>query len=259
MICGLAPQSPLRHTPATQTGDRSQLLERNIRVGSSLILCSILVCLVLLAGPQISFSQSQNSSSTAANSATPQEPSQGYVLSPKRAAEAVAYARARHRLYFLNIGYSFAVLLLLLRWRVAPLFRDWAERFARNSFLQACVFAPLLLLTIDLLTMPSGAIGHWLARRFGQSVQGWGSWLWDWAKGELLALALGVFLVWLLYAVMRRSPRGWWIYAWFTSLPILVFLVFVSPLVVEPLFFRFTPLSTSDPELAVQLERVVTR
>ena len=178
---------------------------------------------------------------------------------PNERTKAIAYARARHQLYFLNFAYSIVALLLLLRWRVAPKFRDWAERATRNRFLQACVFAPAFLLTIDLLSLPGGMIGHWLARRFGQSIQSWGSWSLDWAKGEVLGLALGVCLVWLLYAVMRRSPRRWWIYAWFASLPILVFLVFVSPLVVEPLFFHFTPLAASDPELAAQLERVVAR
>jgi STE24 endopeptidase len=188
-----------------------------------------------------------------------QSQSSGYTLSPERAAKAIGYARARHQLYFLNFAYSIAALLVMLRLRIAPKFRDWAERSTRNRFLQACVFAPLLLLTIGLLSLPVDMVGHWLARRFGQSIQPWGSWLLDWAKGELLGLALGVCLVWLFHTVMRSSPRRWWIYAWFASLPILVFLVFVTPLVVEPLFFHFTPLATSDPELAAQLERVVAR
>ena len=220
------------------------------------------MCILLLLGSApCGFALPQSVPSPASNvAASPQSQTRnGYVLSPERAAKAVAYARARHQLYFLDIVYSVVGLLLLLRWRIAPKFRDWAERAARNRFLQACVFAPLLLLTIDLLSLPGGIVGHWLARRFGQSIQGWGSWLLDWAKGELLGLALGVFLVWLLYAVVRRSPRRWWIFAWFASLPILVLLVFASPLVVEPLFFHFTPLAASDPELAAQLERVVAR
>jgi STE24 endopeptidase len=93
----------------------------------------------------------------------------------------------------------------------------------------------------------------------GISVQGWGSWLLDWGKGTLLELAGGALLVWILYAVMRRSPRRWWFYGWLVALPILVFVVFVSPWLLDPLFFEFTPLAPGHPQLAAQIERVTAR
>ncbi len=182
---------------------------------------------------------------------------QAYTLSPERASQAMAYARARHALYFLQFGFGILVLALIVRLRIAPVFRDWAERAARNRFLQAAVFAPLLLLTLDVLSLPFRAVRHGLALRFGQSIQGWGSWLWDWTKGELLALALGIFLIWLLYVLMRRSPRRWWFHVWVAVVPILIFGVFVHPVLVEPLFFNFTPLAEGHPQLASELQRVV--
>jgi Zn-dependent protease with chaperone function len=192
----------------------------------------------------------------AEGSKTEQAP-QAYTLSPAREAQAVAYARARRTLYFLNFACGIVVLLLLLRYRVAPRFRDWAEQASGRRFLQALVFVPLLLFTLVVLKLPGGVAGHRLQRRFGLSIQGWGSWLWDEVKGDLLTVAAAIFLVWMLYAVIRRSPRRWWLYVWLASLPVIVFLVFLSPLVVDPLFFRFTPLAQSNPELAAQLERVV--
>src|ERR1700686_3360922 len=184
---------------------------------------------------------------------------QVYSLPPERAAQAIAYARARHQLYFLDFAYSALVLLMLLRWRVAPAFRDWAERAFRNRLGQAAIFAPALLLTLGVLGLPGDVASQWLARHFAQSIQGWGSWFWDWSKGELAGAFFGVLLVWLFYAVVRRNPRGWWFYAWLGTVPIIVLVVFVSPLGIEPMFFRFRPLAESDPELAARLERVVAR
>src|SRR5262249_31169536 len=43
------------------------------------------------------------------------------------------------------------------------------------------------------------------------------------------------------------------------GLPILIFGVFIFPVIVEPLFFNFTPLANTQPQLAAELERVVTR
>lgn len=184
---------------------------------------------------------------------------QGYALSPERAVQATAYARARRRIYFLDFTWGLLALLVLLRWRMAVTLRDGVERVTGQRFLQAAIFAPVLLATLQVAGLPGSAARHWWSVRYGQSIQGWLSWFWDWTKGTLLELGLGMFLVWLLYAVMRRSPRRWWFYAWLGSLPIIFFLVFLSPWLVDPLFFEFRPLAPSHPELAAQMERVVTR
>ena len=191
--------------------------------------------------------------------AVSRQPVQGYTLTPERAAQAIAYARARHELYFLDFGYSVVGLLLLLHLRIAAAFRDWGERFSRSRFLQAAIFAPAIFFALGVLGLPSDLADHWLARHFAQSIQGWGSWFWDWSKSELLGLVVSIPLIWLFYAVVRRSPRRWWFYAWLGTLPLVVFVVFLSPLVIEPLFFRFKPLAATNPQLAAQLERVVIR
>jgi STE24 endopeptidase len=253
----LAPSDTVRHTPAT----RDQVILDN-PARFALSRCLRFTLFVWVAASVMCPGSCSYAAAPAQQQAPPKtrvqpQGPQVYALPPARADQAIAYARARHELYFADFAYGILVLLLLLRWRVAPVFRGWAERAGPNRLLQAAVFAPAFLLTLDLLSLPGGMAAHRLARRYGQSIQPWGSWLWDWAKGELLALALGIFLLWLLYAVLRASPRRWWLYAWLASLPILVFVIFLTPLVVEPLFFHFAPLATTRPELAAELERVV--
>ena len=66
-----------------------------------------------------------------------------------------------------------------------------------------------------------------------------------------------MILIWALYEVIRRSARRWWLYVWFGTLPLIVYSVFLNPLLIDPLFFRYTPLAASQPELARELERLV--
>jgi Zn-dependent protease with chaperone function len=186
------------------------------------------------------------------------QPGQGYTLPPDRAEKAIAYAKARRGLYFAEFFYEAIVLLLFLRWRLGPVLRDWAERAAGNRFAQALIFAPAFQVIFAVMTLPGSVVGHWLARSYGQSIQLWNSWFWDWSKSQALALAVGTLLIWLLYTAMRASPRRWWLWAWLASLPIIVFAVFLIPLLVEPMFFHFSPLAAAHPDLAAQLERVVT-
>jgi STE24 endopeptidase len=180
-----------------------------------------------------------------------------YSLPPDKEAQAIAYAHSRHQLYFLDFLFTALALALLIHLAVAPRLRDWAERLSSSRFLQAVIFAGVFFILLGLIGLPGAAASHWLERRYAQSVQGWGSWFWDILKGGAMALALAIVLAWFFYGLVRRSPRHWWFYAWLGSLPILVFLVFVEPLVLEPLFFRFTPLTATDPRLAAALERVV--
>jgi STE24 endopeptidase len=182
-----------------------------------------------------------------------------YTLPPDKLAKAIEYARERNRLYFIAAAYGFALLAAILYARLGPRYRDWAERVSRRRFVQAYVFTPLLLLTVDLAELPISIRYHWLAMKYQQSIQPWASWLWDWTKGELLSLAISGLLVWMLYAIIRKSPRRWWFYGWLLSIPLTVFAVWVEPVVVEPMFYKFTPLANTHPALVDAIERVTAR
>jgi Zn-dependent protease with chaperone function len=182
-----------------------------------------------------------------------------YTLPPDKLAKAIAYAAARNRLHFIAVAYGILVLAALLAWRAAPRLRKFAESATRRRILQAYIFAPLLLLAIDALQLPISLYGHHLSLRFEQSIQGWPSWIWDWTKGELLSFALAGIAAWVLYGAMRRSPRRWWLYFWMAAIPMVVFLMFIEPLVIEPLFFKFEPLAAKQPALVAAIENVVAR
>ena len=186
-------------------------------------------------------------------------PVTAYHLAPTEEARAVAYATARHWLYLIDTLGGILLLLALLRLRVAVRLRAVAERISRRKLVQALIFTPLFGLTLAAAGLPTEMWGERLSREYGQSVQGWGSWFGDWAKGQLLGLGLASVVVWVLYGLLRRSPRRWWLYSWLLSIPATVFLLFVAPRVIEPLFFEFEPLQATRPELARELESVALR
>jgi STE24 endopeptidase len=182
-----------------------------------------------------------------------------YTLSEDRYEKAISYSRAEYVLYFVSCSASVLVLFLLLRLGVAAGFRDFAESTSDNRFLQGLVFVPLLVVTLDLFDLPLRLYGHSLSLSYEQSVQGWGSWLWDWFKAELLGVCFALVLVLVLFAVMRWKPRRWWIYFWLAALPILLFVFFISPWLIDPMFNTFEPLDAKYPELAAAMEKVVQR
>jgi len=198
----------------------------------------------------------------APSAAAPQEMPRhvtAYTLSPDRYEKARNLSKIRFRFAIISFVYGVIVLWLVLNWKLAPKYRTWAENASSKRFVQALVFSPLLILTLDILDLPLGIYDNWVNREYGLSVQGWRSWVWDWTKGEFISVILSIILIWILYAVIRKSPRKWWFYFWLASLPILLILFFLQPLIIDPMFHTFVPLSQKDPELVASLEKMVQR
>jgi STE24 endopeptidase len=206
---------------------------------------------------------SQPRASAAAVAATPQQSSEkkitAYTLPPDLYRKARDLGRFHARFAWIDFFYGIFVLWVILYWRFGPQFRDWAESVSRNRLLQAAVFAPLLLLTMAILALPSDIYENSVERKYGLSIQSWGSWFWDWTKGQFLGILLGIILVSILYAVIRSSPRRWWFYFWLAWVPISVMLVFLQPVIVDPMFHKFEPLQQKDPALTASLEKMVER
>src|SRR5271156_6614238 len=191
------------------------------------------------------------------------KPPQGMILQysppPAEYARAQAYSQAHYRHLFINSLYGLLLLLVVLRWRLAPKFRDLAERVSARRGVQLIIFAPLILLIIALLGIPSDIWDQSLDRAYGLSVQGWGAWLSDWVLSHALMLVVGTLLVGILYAVIRRSPGRWWFYFWLASIPILLAIFFLEPIVIDPLFYTFKPLESVQPFLLSEMQKVVHR
>jgi Zn-dependent protease with chaperone function len=197
--------------------------------------------------------------SSTADAATTSTPIVEYAPPPAQYARAKAYSNAHYRHFFINALYGFLLLLVVLRWRLAPAFRNLAERASASRGLQLIVFAPLILLTLAVLGIPSDIWDQSLQRAYGLSVQGWGPWLRDWIVNQAVTLIVGTLLVAILYAVIRRSPRRWWFYFWLASIPVLLALFFLQPIVIDPLFYTFKPLQTEQPVLLSEMQKVVHR
>jgi STE24 endopeptidase len=196
---------------------------------------------------------------TNASQQTPSQKITKYTLPPNRYEKARNLGKIQFRFGLISFVYGLVVLWFVLRGKFAAKYRTWAENQSSKRFVQALIFSPLLILTIDVLGLPTGIYQNWVSRQYGLSVQGWVSWFWDWTKGEIISIIIATILIWILYAVIRKSARRWWFYFWLASLPIGLILFFISPMVIDPLFHKFEPLAKKDPELTLSLEKLVQR
>jgi STE24 endopeptidase len=64
----------------------------------------------------------------------------------------------------------------------------------------------------------------------------------DWVKGILLSAMLVALLSAGALWLVGRAPERWWLYVWVLFVGVSVLLTFLTPYVIEPLFFRMQPL-----------------
>jgi STE24 endopeptidase len=209
------------------------------------------------SGPKSVAASGAHNHDVGAKQETPASAVTQYTLAPDMHEKARRLGRLR--LWGTLVGFAWTVgtLWLFLRWRWGARFRTWAERASARRFIQALIFTAALVLTVGVLSSPLAVIRQAIGRRYGFSIQGWGSWLWDWLKSQLVSVVLGTILVWIVYGVIRRSSRRWWLYFWLASLPIGLAVFVAQPVVIDPLFFKYEPLASKEPALTETLQRVV--
>ncbi len=236
------------------------------RFFSVLLLCSFTASLALT---QTLPAQPAPQSPTAGSNPVPSSPAlqlqqpakriTEYTLPPELLKKAKRLGSIRFAFRLFSFFFSLFALWLILRLKWSAKFRDAAERATRIRFLQALIFTPLFAIAFSLLQLPLDLFNESLLKRYGISVQPWSSWTGDWLKALLLTVIIGSLFAWILFSVIRRSPRRWWFYFWVISIPISLCIFFVQPLVIDPMFSKFEPLSAKAPELIPQLERITVR
>ncbi|MGH9636710.1 MAG: M48 family metallopeptidase [Candidatus Angelobacter sp.] len=197
--------------------------------------------------------------STAAVQAKPATQTAVYTLPPDKLAKSKALYDLRGKLQIIDTVWSFVVLLGILYLGIGARYRDWAERVSKYRFVQALIFVPLFLLTLTVLGLPLDAYQQKISLQYGLSVQSWGSWFGDVLKGQLVSLIILTLAIWGVTSLIRKSPRRWWFYIWLVAVPFIIFIIFLAPIVIDPLFNKFEPLDKSNPQLVDALERVTKR
>ncbi len=200
----------------------------------------------------------QSTSATSSGPASQTNSQEAYTLPPDTLAKAIAIGRIRN---FENLAGSLWGILfvwILLATGVWSGIERWAQRISSRRWIQGLVFFSIYLVVSAIATFPLGWLVQHNERAYGISVQGWGSWIGDEGKTLALRLLISVPLLLLFNWIVRRWPRRYWFGSWLVTLPIIVLVVFVGPLL-SPIFDKFEPLQKNYPALVSELEKVVVR
>lgn len=158
-------------------------------------------------------------------------------------ARSVQYTLAKNHFGHLEGACDTASLLFFLFSGLLP----WGFESFRTWFGPSEVSMAAFLFTTGLALALPGLPLDWLAQfrleaRFGFNTSTQKTWWLDRLKGLLLALVLGYPLLTLVLLLVRWMGNAWWLWAWGALLAFQLLMTLLAPVVILPLFNKFTPL-----------------
>lgn len=162
----------------------------------------------------------------------------------------------RNGIFMLSWPWQWAIYLFLLTSGWARAWRDRLEGSALPRLFRLPVYVLLVYAVSALLYFPLKLASYLVSRSYGISTQTGAGWLED--RG--LDFVIGYATMLLVFAVARWiMARGgrWWLKLWLLSIPFTLFMMYVQPVVIDPLYNRFEELS--DPALEGAILELASR
>lgn len=180
------------------------------------------------------------------------------VVDAAQLERACAYTLAGSRVGLIESLCGSLLLVLFLFGGLLPRYDQWIAGLADGFIAQGVLFLLGLLLAQTCLDIPFSLYRTFvLEARFQFNVTPPRLWCSDLLKSLLVGGLLLTLVASGALALVLASPNWWWLWVWGFFALVTLTLIYLSPVLIEPLFFKFTPLSRTG--LAVQAKALMAR
>jgi STE24 endopeptidase len=132
---------------------------------------------------------------------------------------------------------------LMLRLGWAARWAGWSRRIAKWRWLEPALFALPFVLVGTLMVLPWTFYTDFVREhQYALSNQNFGEWIGDQAKGVGIGIVGNAILLTVLFAVIRRFTRTWWLWGAATMIVFTVIGAVIAPIWIAPLFNTYTEL-----------------
>jgi len=153
------------------------------------------------------------------------------------------------------IGSALAVVFVVFILRP---YDEWLASFGLGFIAHGVVFFMLLIYAVALLSLPFSVYRAFvLEKRYGFSHMTAGLWLSDRGKSLLVTTVMSAVVIGAGLWIIKASPGLWWLWLWGFFFAFSLFMMYLSPFVIEPLFNRFD--EVDDPALKERIREVLAK
>ncbi len=176
---------------------------------------------------------------------------------PNLVEEVYMYRKDRLRIWAISLILEFLIPLLFLVTNFSQKISFFSSR-GRGLFKSGIIYGIIYVSMIFLINLPINYYASfYLGHKYGLSNQTIFRWMELNIKGFLVNNIVMVLFLWLPYYIMIKSPRTWWLQLGILMIPIMIIMVFISPLVIDPIFNRYT--SIEDEKLGQEISKLLEK
>ena len=161
-------------------------------------------------------------------------------------------ARAKSNAYFEGgywlllwnalVGIASSWAILHFGWSAA--WRDRAERMTKRRWLQAAIYAVPWTIVSALIVLPwSIYVGWYREKQYDLMNQSLGAWLGEQGIALGVSVITTAILLAIVFAVIRGSPKRWWLWATGAVTALIAVGILVAPVFISPLFNDYKPMA----------------
>ena len=157
--------------------------------------------------------------------------------------KAADYTIAKLRLGHWDMALDTAMLVMWTLLGGLGLLDQWLLDLLGPSMWQQISLVVSFILISAVVSLPLSYIQTFkIEQAFGFNRMTLGLWLTDMLKASLLGAVLGLPLLWLVLYLMQSGGAWWWMIAWGVLVFYQLFVMWLAPSVIMPLFNKFLPL-----------------
>ncbi|MED1470258.1 M48 family metallopeptidase [Bacillus salipaludis] len=160
------------------------------------------------------------------------------------------YSKIRNLLFFLSTPFEWLFYFVILLFGFSRAFKRWAENTSKYKLIQTAIYLIWLSFFAYVATFPLSYISYSLSKTYHISTQTFPSWMKDELIDFWINYGTWLIIVPVIYWLMKKSKR-WWFYAWLLSIPFTLFMMFLQPVVIDPLYNDFYPLKNKELETKI--------
>ena len=161
-------------------------------------------------------------------------------------AKSDSYFEGGYVLILVDAIYAITVSAILLWLGISARIRDFAQARTKSRFWQVPIYAIAYTILTTAMTFPLTVFEDFIREHnYGLSNQNFTQWFGDFGTGFAVNLVVTTLLITVIYAVIRRAPRTWWIWGTLVTVFFLGIGIMIQPVFISPLFNHYQPLPES--------------
>lgn len=171
------------------------------------------------------------------------------TVDPARLARIADYTTARTRLGLVEAFFDAAVVLVFFFGGLLAAYDRLIAGLGLSFLWQGVVFVLVLQAAQTIIGIPFSLIMNFrIEKNYGFNTMTLRLWAADLVKSTVIAALLMTIVVVTALWILQASPEWWWLWVWAFLALFGVLLMYLSPVVIEPLFFKFEPLAPGPLE-----------